>query len=94
MSSNDLTRVTPQRDDTHVTTTRTANHLLITDSGTVHAAADCHVRPYHVLACNGRAIQGAGVEFHHSTITCRACLAGIASGRVLLMDTTTGEAVA
>lgn len=40
---------------------RTANHVLITDSGKAHFAADARTRPYHVLACNGRAMTGAGV---------------------------------
>lgn len=53
---------------------RTANHVLITDSGTVHYAADAKIRPYHVLACNGRAMSGGGVGGDNApAVTCKAC---------------------
>lgn len=64
------------------TTTRQANHLAITDSGTVHYAADSNHRPYHILACNGRAIDAAGVGLSQSTVSCRSCLAGERTGRI------------
>jgi hypothetical protein len=39
---------------------RTANHVLVTDSGKVHHAADSRIRGLHIIACNGRAMSGAG----------------------------------
>lgn len=67
--------------------TRTANHLAITTSGTVHAAADLTVagRPMHVLACNGRAVQAGGWPLRQTAIDCKACLAGIDKGRIALV---------
>lgn len=55
---------------------RTANHELVTNSGTVHYAADGRMTPYHVLACNGRSMHGAGAAFGQTTtgVTCKSCL--------------------
>lgn len=64
------------------TTQRQANHLAISDSGTVHYATDSQVRPYHVLACNGRAMDAGGVGIDQATVTCRACIAGERTGRI------------
>lgn len=53
---------------------RQATHALVTNSGTVHYAADCATRPYHVLACNGRAMSGLGAQVAQTTgIDCKAC---------------------
>lgn len=64
--------------------TRTVNHEVVTDSGTVHVAADSQFRPAHILGCTGRAIHGAGAAFGLTTgVTCRACIAGERSGRIV-----------
>lgn len=60
--------------ETTFTNGRKATHALVTNSGTVHHAADCSTRPYHVLACNGRAMSGLGARVAQTTgITCKAC---------------------
>lgn len=63
---------------------RTANHNLITDSGTAHAAADAATGPlWHILACNGRAVAGGGWPADPAHVTCKACLKGLSTGRII-----------
>jgi hypothetical protein len=65
-------------------TTRTASHVVVTTSGTVHLAADAKIAPYHVLACNGRAVQGMAWSNGDlaSEVTCNVCRKGVAAGRI------------
>lgn len=63
--------------------TRTANHVAVAyGSDVVHAAADLISMRRHVLACNGRAIEASAWNAAPETVTCRACRAGLASGRI------------
>jgi len=63
---------------------RYANHTVITSSGAVHYASDSHRRPAHILSCNGRSVDGLGdsITRPSSDVTCKACIAGQASGRI------------
>lgn len=78
-----------------MTTTRTADHLAqsLTGSDVVHAAAD--FRRMHTLACSGRTIQAAAWTGTADQITCPSCIKGIASGRIVVagpLSTTTQKA--
>lgn len=54
---------------------RTANHLVVSlgGAGVVHLAADAPTRPYYVLACNGRAVDGMGAGLLQAEVTCTRC---------------------
>lgn len=69
------------------TAVRTANHIVVTNnSEVVHAAADATVGPFwHVLACNGRAVRGAGWGKGEGTslVTCKACTKAFAAGKAV-----------
>lgn len=70
-------------------TTRTANHIVVTASGHVHYAADSLRRPAHILACNGRSVDGLGDQVGSVRVTCGSCHKGVASGRITIDDDNT-----
>lgn len=73
-------------------TIRTANHVAMSLSSTstaVHLAADGTgaAARRHILACNGRSIAAAAVglmERPNHGATCKACVAGLAAGRIVV----------
>jgi hypothetical protein len=68
-----------------MSTVRHPNHVVMaTGSEVIHAASDVALaQRRHVLACNGRAIQGGGWDDVVTKVTCKACLRALASGRAV-----------
>lgn len=50
---------------------------------TVHAANDSHIRPYHILACNGRAVSGFAQTGTPDMVTCKACQKALDNGKAV-----------